>query len=163
MGEILVSCYLFYSLKGRSCWKYIVYNPPFREKPIQRKGLPKKRGLGQFVNLRGGLGKKEGVVFLRGLMPQCTLWSISHVLRVLKPFVQFKKCGKHPWRNVTLSKVACLHYSWKYDIRSYVNSDLSIVTIFWSLVESIGAIKKTKEILLTEKDMVFLCYYISTH
>ena len=31
-------------------------------------GLPKKRGggLGQFVDSRGGLGKKEGVVFLSG-------------------------------------------------------------------------------------------------
>ena len=29
-------------------------------------GLPKKGGgLGQLANLRGGLGKKEGVVFLR--------------------------------------------------------------------------------------------------
>ena len=38
--------------------------------------LPKKGGLGQFADLRGegGLGKKEGVLFLRGgLIPQCTL------------------------------------------------------------------------------------------
>ena len=28
--------------------------------------LPKKRGLGQFVDLRGGLDEKQGVVFLRG-------------------------------------------------------------------------------------------------
>ena len=30
--------------------------------------MPKKEGLGQFANLTGrwGLGKKEGVVFLRG-------------------------------------------------------------------------------------------------
>ena len=42
------------------------------------------------------------------------------------------------------------------NIRRNVNSDLSIVTIFWSLVESIGVIKKTKEILLTEKEMIFL-------
>ena len=29
--------------------------------------MPKRRVLGQFVNLKGrGLGKKEGVVFLRG-------------------------------------------------------------------------------------------------
>ena len=45
-------------------------------------------------------------------------------------FVQFKICEKHPWRNVTFSKVAGLHYSWKYNIRSNVDSDLSIVTIF---------------------------------
>ena len=43
------------------------------------KGLPKKGegggGLGQFANLGGGLGEKEGMVFLRGrLIPQCTLW-----------------------------------------------------------------------------------------
>ena len=42
------------------------------------------------------------------------------------------------------------------NIRSNVNSDLSIVTIFWSLVESIGVIKKMKEILPTEKEMIFL-------
>ena len=61
-------------------------------------------------------------------------------------------------RNVKLEecKAAGLHYSWKYIIRRNVNSDLSIVTIFWSLVESIGVIKKMKEILLTEKEMVFL-------
>ena len=27
-------------------------------------------------------------------------------LRDLVPFVQFQKCGKHPWRIVTISKVA---------------------------------------------------------
>ena len=33
-----------------------------------------KRGLGQFADLRGSFGKKEeGVMFLRGLIPQCTL------------------------------------------------------------------------------------------
>ena len=39
---------------------------------------------------------------------------ISDVLRNLVSFVQFKKCEKHPWRNVTFSKVARLHYSQKY-------------------------------------------------
>ena len=29
-----------------------------------------------------------------------------------------------------LGKVARLHFSWKYNLRSNVNSDLSIVTIF---------------------------------
>ena len=36
------------------------------EKPIYRGGLPKKGGLGQFVDLRGGLARKRGVVFLMG-------------------------------------------------------------------------------------------------
>ena len=40
---------------------------------------------------------------------------------------------------------------------------ISIVTIFLLLVESIEVIKKMKEILLTEKEMVFLCYHISMH
>ena len=31
--------------------------------------------------------------------------SICDVLRDLVPFVQFKKCEKHPWRSVTFSKV----------------------------------------------------------
>ena len=30
---------------------------------------------------------------------------ISDALRDLVPFVQFKKCEKHPWRSVTFSKV----------------------------------------------------------
>ena len=80
-------------------------------------------------------------------------------MRDLVPFVQFKKCEKHPWRNVTFSKVAHLHYSWKYNIRSNVNSDLSIVIIFRSLVESIGVVKKMKEILLTEKDGIPMLLY----
>ena len=46
----------------------------FPEKSNFRGELPKKGGgLGQFVDLRGDLAKKE-VVFLRGcLYPQCTL------------------------------------------------------------------------------------------
>ena len=75
------------------------------------------------------------------------------------PFVQFKNCEKQSWRNVTFSEVARLHYSWKYNIRSNVNSDLSIVIIFRSLVESIGVIKKMKEILLTEKDGIPMLLY----
>ena len=56
---------------------------------------------------------------------------VYHVLRDLVPYVQFKKCEKHLWRNVTFSKVARLHYSWKCHIRSNVNSDLSTtVTLF---------------------------------
>ena len=51
-------------------------------------------------------------------------------------------CEKHPWRNVTFSKAARSHYSWKYIVRSNVNSDLCTVTIFCSLVESIPVIKK---------------------
>ena len=45
------------------------------EKPIYRRELPKKGGLGKFAVLRGGLAKTWGMVFLRsGLIPQCTLW-----------------------------------------------------------------------------------------
>ena len=41
------------------------------EKPIYRGRLPKKGGLGQFSDLRGGLDKKErGGVFDGGLIPQ---------------------------------------------------------------------------------------------
>ena len=32
------------------------------------------------------------------------------------------------WRNFTFTKVAYLHYSWKYNVRTNVNSDLSILT-----------------------------------
>ena len=44
-------------------------NPIFRGgswKAMYRGKLPEKGGVGQFANLRGGVGKKEGVVFLRG-------------------------------------------------------------------------------------------------
>ena len=41
------------------------------------------------------------------------LSSIPDVLHDLVLFVQFKKCEKHLWRNVTFSKFAGLHYSWK--------------------------------------------------
>ena len=55
-------------------------------------GLPKRGGLGQFANLmRGGLGKKEAGVFLRGrVMPQCTLW--SSLPDSLKLQLKRKKC-----------------------------------------------------------------------
>ena len=33
-------------------------------------------------------------------------YSYVMLLRDLVPFVQFKKCKKHPWRSVTFSKVA---------------------------------------------------------
>ena len=32
--------------------------------------------------------------------------SVCDALRYSVPFVQFKKCEKHPWRSVTFSKVA---------------------------------------------------------
>ena len=32
--------------------------------------------------------------------------TIGDSLRILVPFVQFKKYEKHPWRSVTVSKVA---------------------------------------------------------
>ena len=36
---------------------------------------------------------------------QRTIGLDCDVLRDLVPFVQFQKCGKHPWRSVTFSKV----------------------------------------------------------
>ena len=49
-------------------WKNPSFRGGFLKKPIYIGGLPKKGGggLGQFADLRGGLGKKEGVVFLMG-------------------------------------------------------------------------------------------------
>ena len=38
----------------------------FQEKPIYRGDCLKRGGLGEFADLRGELGKKEGVLFLRG-------------------------------------------------------------------------------------------------
>ena len=47
----------------------------FTKNEYIREELPKKRRLGQFKDLQGGLTKKRDVVFLRegGLIPQCTL------------------------------------------------------------------------------------------
>ena len=50
-------------------------NQSFRgvhEKWVYIGGLPEKGGLGQFADLRW-LSKKERVVLIRGLIPQCTL------------------------------------------------------------------------------------------
>ena len=43
---------------------------------------------------------------LRTIYAQRTIVLDSDVLLDLVPFVQFKKREKHPWRNVTFSKVA---------------------------------------------------------
>ena len=49
-------------------------NPVFRQAGMGEES-GKRGGLGQFADLSGEFGKKEGVVFLRGgLKPQCTLW-----------------------------------------------------------------------------------------
>ena len=40
------------------------------KKTMYRGGLPKKKGLGQFVVLKRGLAKKGGMVFLRGVDTQ---------------------------------------------------------------------------------------------
>ena len=107
VGEILVSCYLFYSLKGRSCLKCI-------------------RCFARFGTF-------------------CTMKTVKNT-------------------HGGMSLLVKLHaYITHGNIRSNANSDLSIVTMFWSLVESIGVIKKMTEILLTANAMVFLCYYISMH
>ena len=59
-------------------WKNPSFRGGFQEKPIYWGVCLRMRELGQFADLRvdegRGLGKKEGVVFLRrGLTPQCTL------------------------------------------------------------------------------------------
>ena len=38
----------------------------FTKNQYRGRGLPKKGGLGQFADSRGGLGKKERGMFLRG-------------------------------------------------------------------------------------------------
>ena len=45
----------------------------------------------------GGSGKKMRVI---------SQTFICDILRSLVPFLQLKKCKKHPWRSVTFSKVA---------------------------------------------------------
>ena len=58
-------------------------NPTFRGRVHKKSdiegGLPKKGRLGQFADLRRGLGKKEGDgVFDGGLIPRCTIWINMH-------------------------------------------------------------------------------------
>ena len=48
-------------------WKNPSFRGGFHEEPIYRGGFPKKGGLGQFTDLTGGMARKRGVVFLRGL------------------------------------------------------------------------------------------------
>ena len=42
--------------------------------------MPKKRGVGQFTDLREGLDEKEGGGFELGLIPQCTLCMLQFKL-----------------------------------------------------------------------------------
>ena len=58
-------------------------NPTFRGRDHKNSdiegGLPKKGGLGQFTDLRWGLGKKEeDGVFEEGLIPPYTIWINMH-------------------------------------------------------------------------------------
>ena len=67
----------------------------------------------QFVHLNLWCGKYLLVIICSIYLTDVYDY-VYHVLRNLVSFVQFKKCEKHPWRNVTFSKVARLHYSQKY-------------------------------------------------
>ena len=49
----------------------------------------------------GGSGKKMRVI---------SQTFICDILRSLVPFLQLKKCKKHPWRSVTFSKVSLQLY-----------------------------------------------------
>ena len=44
----------------------VTFRAAVLEKPVEGGGWCLKRGLGQFADLRGGLARKRGVVFLRG-------------------------------------------------------------------------------------------------
>ena len=68
-----------------------------------RVGIAWKEGLGQFANLGGGLGKKEWVVFLRGvLILQCTLWDTSLNLALVQNLsIQNHLNHLKNWRNKT--------------------------------------------------------------
>ena len=64
------------------------------EKPIWRGELPKKVGFGQFADLRGGggLGKKEGGVFLRG--------GVETLMHTMQSSTVIYKCKNNkPWKN----------------------------------------------------------------
>ena len=50
------------------------------EKTVYR-DIAENGGLRQFAELRRGLAKKKGLVFLRWLIPQCTLWLLCNASR----------------------------------------------------------------------------------
>ena len=57
-----------------------------RNNNIQGVYLPKKGEIRQFADLRGGFAKKEVLVYLRGLIPQCVLiYTILFVLFLVFP------------------------------------------------------------------------------
>ena len=73
-------------------------------------------------------------------------------MRDLVLFVQFKKCEKHLWRNVTFSNLKA--YITHGNIIKEGMLTLSVVTIFWSLVELIGVIK----VVLSPSKKIVICF-----
>ena len=76
-------------VKNFNFWGGSLRNLTFRERGSRKTNiegrLPRKGGGGAWTVCRykrGGLGKKEGVVFFKGvLIPQCTLWLINWRLK----------------------------------------------------------------------------------
>ena len=62
---------------------------------IEAGGLPKYRELGQFADLRGAWQERRELVFLRGLIPQCTLWSSIHSSLFSVLILHHKSCLSH--------------------------------------------------------------------
>ena len=64
------------------------------EKPIWRGNLPKNGGLGQFADLRGGVGKKRKGCFWGGVfIPPMQTMSSQNSLKVMTNYYE-KKCHK---------------------------------------------------------------------
>ena len=57
-------------------------------------GLPKKGGLGQFPNLREGLARKSGVLFLRGWYPNahynCAVTSEDNIYVYICMYIHYR-------------------------------------------------------------------------
>ena len=91
-------------IKDKILWRFTEksdFRREVMEKPIYR-GDCLKRGFGQFADLRGGLAKKRGMVFLRGV-PRCVTRgereiriSLAHFQKLEKRVLIFGKnadCG----------------------------------------------------------------------
>ena len=102
-----------------------------------------KRGLGLFADLRKGLEKKRGMVFLRGgrgLIPQCTLWVQYYRVALLLWYggksdatlseVTPKEVTK-PFPNSRSITKEVLQF-WQFDLKSW---NYQLCTEFWGYCE----------------------------
>ena len=95
-------------------WKINFLGRVHRKTNVQRGDCPKKEGLGQFSDLRGAFGKKQGLVCWRGrgLIPQCRLWQNGIFFHQLMQHSSFRfKCLIFWWLKVSLVQAIHLPFT----------------------------------------------------